>query len=57
MDFFVLMMDALVVMGYVNSLLSDYFGILTEVAGLTHDSLWHCVYNLIYNEWFWDENL
>jgi len=37
--------------------LSDYFGIPTGVANLSHSSLWHRAYNLIYNEWFRDENL
>ena len=42
--------------------LSDYFGIPTvgqvDAAGtLTFDSLWHRAYNLIWNEWFRDQNL
>lgn len=43
--------------GYQERSLSDYFGIPTEVEGLTHTSLWHRAYNLIWNEWFRDENL
>jgi len=43
--------------GYTNQTLSDYFGIPTQVAGLDHISLYHRAYNLIYNEWFRDENL
>lgn len=43
--------------GYANSSLSDYFGIPTQVAGLKHSSLWHRAYNLIWNEWFRDQNL
>lgn len=43
--------------GYANSTLSDYFGIPTEVEGLPHNSLWHRAYNLIWNEWFRDQNL
>lgn len=43
--------------GYVVGSLSDYFGIPTQVAGLTHSALWHRAYNLIWNEWFRDENL
>lgn len=43
--------------GYATGSLSDYFGIPTGVAGLTHVSLWHRAYNLIWNEWFRDENL
>jgi hypothetical protein len=42
--------------------LSDYFGIPTEgqiTAGdvITFDSLWHRAYNLIWNQWFRDQNL
>lgn len=43
--------------GYANESLSDYFGIPTQVAGLEHSSLWHRAHNLIYNDWFRDENL
>lgn len=43
--------------GHLNGSLSDYFGIPTEIAGLTHSTMWHRGYNLIYNEWFRDENL
>jgi len=56
-DFLVPQMVAPAVTGYVNGSLSDYFGIPTEVADLTHSSLWHRAYNLIWNEWFRDENL
>lgn len=42
--------------------LSDYFGIPTagQITGtdtLTFNSLWHRAYNLIWNQWFRDENL
>lgn len=37
--------------------LSDYFGLPTGVDNIKVDSLWHRAYNLIYNEWFRDENL
>ncbi|WNK12577.1 MAG: major capsid protein [Microvirus sp.] len=43
--------------GYAEQSLSDYFGIPTKVAGLVHSSMWHRAYNLIWNEWFRDENL
>ena len=43
--------------GYAIGSLSDYFGIPTGVAGLTHTSFWHRAYNLIWNEWFRDQNL
>ncbi len=43
--------------GGVNGELSDYLGIPTEVPDLSHSALFHRAYNLIYNEWFRDENL
>jgi len=43
--------------GYSNQTLHDYFGIPTAVGGIEHNSLWHRAYNLIYNEWFRDQNL
>ena len=43
--------------GYANQTLHDYFGIPTQVQGLEHSSLWHRAYNLIWNEWFRDQNL
>lgn len=43
--------------GYGEMSLSDYMGIPTKVAGLTHNGLHHRAYNLIWNEWFRDENL
>ena len=43
--------------GYSVQSLHDYFGIPTGVPGLSHSSLWHRAYNLIYNEWFRDQNL
>jgi hypothetical protein len=43
--------------GYSNESLHDYFGIPTSVGNLEHNSLWHRAYNLIYNEWFRDQNL
>lgn len=43
--------------GYDNGSLSDYFGIPTEVPDLEHSSMWHRGYNLIWNDWFRDENL
>ncbi|AXL14647.1 major capsid protein [Microviridae sp.] len=42
--------------GWAEGTLADYFGIPTGV-DLTHSALWHRAYNLIYNEWFRDQNL
>lgn len=43
--------------GYAVNSLSDYMGLPTAVQGLTHSALWHRAYNLIWNEWFRDQNL
>nr|QJB20567.1 MAG: major capsid protein [Microvirus sp.] len=43
--------------GYQAQSIHDYLGLPTLIAGLTHSSLFHRSYNLIYNEWFRDENL
>ena len=40
-----------------NGSLFDYMGIPTSVSGLTWNNLAGRAYNLIYNEWFRDENL
>jgi len=43
--------------GWAPLSLSDYFGLPTGKPGLTVSALWHRAYNLIYNEWFRDQNL
>nr|QJB19487.1 MAG: major capsid protein [Microvirus sp.] len=43
--------------GYAISSLSDYMGLPTGVPGISHSSLWHRAYNLIFNEWYRDQNL
>ena len=43
--------------GYQEQSLSDYLGIPTKVPSITTSCLWHRAYNLIWNEWFRDENL
>lgn len=43
--------------GWQSGSLSDYFGIPTLVDNIKVDSFWHRAYNLIWNEWFRDENL
>ena len=43
--------------GYGEGTLEDHFGLPTKVPGLTHSALFHRSYNLIWNEWFRDENL
>lgn len=56
-DYVVPQMVSPAVTGYAANSLSDYFGLPTEVPGLTHSALWHRAYNLIYNEWYRDQNL
>lgn len=48
--------------GYEVGSLHDYFGLPTSplpdvTKTITHSSLWHRAYNLIWNEWFRDQNL
>lgn len=43
--------------GYLNGSVYDYMGLPTGVAGLSHSALWNRAYNLIFNEWFRDQNL
>lgn len=43
--------------GYSVGSLHDYFGLPTGVATLQHSALFHRAYNLIWNEWFRDQNL
>lgn len=43
--------------GYEIGTLEDYFGLPTKIANFNHISLYHRAYNLIWNEWYRDENL
>ena len=43
--------------GYANGTLQDYMGLPTEVADYSHSALPLRAYNLIWNEWFRDQNL
>jgi len=43
--------------GYVAGDLFDYLGLPTEVEDITNSTLYNRAYNLIYNEWFRDQNL
>lgn len=43
--------------GWKVGTLEDYFGLPTGVQNLEVNSFWHRAYNLIWNEWFRDENL
>ena len=43
--------------GYDEESLSDYLGLVPGVGSHQHTSVFHRAYNLIFNEWFRDENL
>lgn len=43
--------------GFAPGSLEDYFGLPVGVPNLEVCSFWHRAYNLIYNEWFRDQNL
>ena len=43
--------------GFAEDSIFDYFGIPTMVPNLSVSALWARAYNLIYNQWFRDENL
>lgn len=43
--------------GYVNGSVHDYLGLPVQNAGITHSVFWHRAYNLVWNQWFRDENL
>ncbi len=45
------------VTGFVTGSLGDYFGLPIDVADLAVNALFFRAYNLIYNEWFRDQNL
>jgi hypothetical protein len=56
-DFVVPTVPATATTGWVNGSLFDHFGLPTEVAGISAISFYSRAYNLIWNEWFRDENL
>ena len=56
-DYLVPTVNAPAVTGFTNSSLWDYFGIPTGVANLEVNALHSRAYNLIWNEWFRDQNL
>lgn len=56
-DYTVPIMSSTASTGYAEASLHDYLGIPPGVPDLDHSSLWHRAYNLIWNEWFRDQNL
>ena len=49
--------DAPASTGYTVETLQDYIGLPTGIPDYTHSNLWCRAYNLIWNEWFRDQNL
>jgi hypothetical protein len=45
------------VTGHAEGSIYDYMGIPTKVPNLSHSALWTRAYNLIYNEWYRDQNM
>lgn len=43
--------------GYAIGSMFDYFALPTGVAGYSHNAFWSRAYNLVWNEWFRDQNL
>lgn len=43
--------------GFTPNSLEDYFGLPVGIDNITVSSLWHRAYNLIWNEWYRDQNL
>lgn len=56
-DFEIPMMTSTAVNGYGNGTIYDYMGLPTKVPGYEHSALWFRAYNLIWNQWYRDENL
>lgn len=56
-DFTIPTMTSTTVTGYADDSLHDYLGIRPGIPDLVHQSLPHRCYNLIWNDWFRDENL
>jgi hypothetical protein len=56
-DYLVPVINAPSTTGWNVGTLSDYFGLPTGIPNIEVCSFWHRAYNLIWNEWFRDENL
>ncbi|AXL15209.1 major capsid protein [Microviridae sp.] len=56
-DFLIPQVTADASTGWGENSMGDYFGIPTGVASLSTSALWFRAYNLIWNEWFRDQNL
>jgi len=56
-DYLIPQMTSPATTGYLTQSMFDYMGIPPEIPGIEHSALFMRAYNLIYNEWYRDENL
>ncbi|WNK14698.1 MAG: major capsid protein [Microvirus sp.] len=56
-DYLIPQMSAPAVTGYAANTIHDYFGLPVGVPGVKNSCLWHRAYNLIFNEWYRDQNM
>ncbi|QXP08329.1 MAG: major capsid protein [Arizlama microvirus] len=56
-DFTIPQMVSPATTGYTTGSLEDHMGLPTGVPGLSHSCLWHRAYNLLWNQWYRDQNL
>ena len=56
-DYTIPIMPSTAITGYAEGSLHDYLGIPPGVPDVDHVSLYHRAYNLIWNEWFRDQNI
>jgi len=56
-DYVIPQMPAPTTTGWTTGSLGDYFGLPTGVDNISTSALWFRAYNLVYNQWFRDENL
>lgn len=56
-DFIIPQMVAPATTGFEPLSIHDYFGLPTGIPGISVSALWHRAANLIWNEWFRDQNL
>ncbi|WNK14646.1 MAG: major capsid protein [Microvirus sp.] len=56
-DYLIPQMTAPAVTGYAANTIHDYFGLPVGVPAVKNSCLWHRAYNLIFNEWYRDQNM
>jgi len=56
-DFLIPQISAPATTGWEVGTLSDYFGLPTGIPNIACSALWHRAYNLIWNQWYRDQNI